>query len=135
MVESLTSKVKAWELERKVPFLYYKVTQDFSLLSILTINCLSNFPSLSRFCNAGSPLTYLGGIYRVKTGEGRGEASISGMFYIFYSLSMPKFSIPASPVNLSSTSKLIWLGLWRVSIQIYRSSEMKNMDQDVQLLL
>lgn len=24
MVESLTSKVKAWELERKVPFLYYK---------------------------------------------------------------------------------------------------------------
>jgi hypothetical protein len=107
MVESLTSKVKAWELERKIPFLHDIVTRDFSLLSGLTIICLRNFISLSRFCNAGSPLTYLGGIYRVRTGEGRGEASISGMFYIFHSLFMPKFSTLASPMVLSSTSKLI----------------------------
>ncbi|XP_011020464.1 PREDICTED: 65-kDa microtubule-associated protein 5 isoform X1 [Populus euphratica] len=31
MVESLTSKVKAWELERKVPFLYYKAPLLHSL--------------------------------------------------------------------------------------------------------
>ncbi|KAJ6945359.1 hypothetical protein NC651_000419 [Populus alba x Populus x berolinensis] len=61
VVENLSSIVEAWEMERNIHFL----------------------------CDKAPLLHALRGIYRAKAGEGRGEASISGMLY---SLLLLRFS-------------------------------------------
>lgn len=47
MVETLTSKVKAWELDNRVPFLYDKVISKTVLSSYTHILTLDVYPFFS----------------------------------------------------------------------------------------
>jgi len=82
-----------------------------------------------------SRLYTLRGIYRAKAGEGRGEASISGMLYFLLLLRfsfVPVFSNLALTMMLGSISKFLGFGSWRFQSKSSKTVKIKNLDQDVQ---
>lgn len=74
MVDNLTAKIKAWEIEKGIPFLYDKVIDQFFIAVLVKLSYLCWFLSQSCCLITGFSLAHVGGVYYATPGERGGEA-------------------------------------------------------------